>query len=362
VSSFSIASISTAVHTHIYTLLNSIQSKLNSRFYTLILLTKIQLHSCHLFAVQCIFPQGQTTPERVLSNPWYGKGFCEPNQYKVAVDRCKGGYDSCDLFIDIFSERARIERNYISELEKWSTTSIKEISQSKEFGTNKKAWIDSIRASKEIGSTHSDIVQRLQESVIDKMANYKKENYGKSILHVKKIKEFERDFEHVQKSWNKLLDKIAKAKKEYQEAQRQLKKAELAEKIVDSDRGAEEEQKTKLKLSLASYKKQSDSLKSKYQQFITEMQNTRPSYENSMKEVLDRTHDFERKRLTQFKSSFTALHQASIIDKDPHLSTMSVAFTNAIAVHDVEKDIQWWNSNYGSDTNTAWPSFEDLKD
>ncbi|CAF0978032.1 unnamed protein product [Adineta steineri] len=312
--------------------------------------------------VQCIFPQGQTTPERVLSNPWYDKGFCEPNQYKAAIDRCKGGYESCELFIEIFSERARIEREYISNLEKWSAASIKEISQSKEFGTNKKAWIESIRASKEIGSTHGEIVQRLQENVIDKMVSYKKENYGKSILHVKKIKEFERDFEQAQKSWIKLLDKINKSRRDYQDAQRLLKKAETAEKIIESDRGAEEEQKSQMKLSVSTYKKQSEATRSKYQQNIEDMKNTRPNYENSMKEVLDRTHTFERRRLTQFKTLFAALHQALIIEKDSHLLTMTDLFNKSAAAHDAEKDIQWWNSHFGSDTNTAWPSFEELKD
>jgi len=312
--------------------------------------------------MQCIFPQGQTTPERILSNPWYDKGFCEPNQYKAAIDRCKGGYESCEMFIDIFAERVRIERDYVANLEKWAAGSIKEISQSKEFGTNKKAWVESIRASKEIGSTHADIANRLEEAVIDKMVAYKKENYGKSILHVKKIKEFERDFEQAQKSWLKLLEKINRAKKDYQDAQRQLKRAETAEKIIESDRGAEEEQKTKVKLSVSTYKKESDALKSKYLQYIEEMKNTRPNYENSMKEVLDRTHSFERKRLTQFKLLFTALHQALLVDKDPHMAQMTDSFTKSLASHDTEKDIQWWNSHFGSDTNTAWPSFEDLKE
>jgi hypothetical protein len=312
--------------------------------------------------VQCVFPQGQTTPERALSNPWYDKGFCEPNQYKAAIDRCKGGYESCDLFIDIFSERAKIERNYVASLEKWSSTSIKEISQSKEFGTNKKAWIESIRASKEIASTHTDMVQRLQENVIDKMVDFKKQNYGKSILHVKKIKEFEHDFEQVQKSWIKLLDKITKAKKDYQDAHQQFKKAKIAEEIIESDRGAEDEQKTKLKLSVSTYKKQVDAVKSKYQQYITDMTNSRPNYENSMKEVLDRTHAFERKRLEYFLSSIKTLHQSLLIDKDPHLVAMTESFNKAIKTHDTETDIQWWNSHYGSDTNTTWPTFEELKD
>ncbi len=312
--------------------------------------------------MQCILPQGQTTPERFLSNPWYDKGFCEPGQYKAAIDRCKAGYDSCDLFIEIFSERAKIERNYVADLEKWSASSIKEISHSKEFGTNKKAWMNSIRASKEIGAIHADMVQRIQDNVIDKMASFKKDNYGKSILHVKKIKEFEHDFEQVQKSWIKLLDKINKAKKDYHEAHRQLKRAETAEEIVSSDHGAEGDQKTKLKLSVDTYRKQSENLRSKYQQYINDMTNTKSNYENSMKEVLDRTHIFEKKRLAQFKTLFSALHQSLLIEKDRHLNEMSDGFTKAIESHNSDEDIQWWNAHFGSDTNTRWPVFEEPKD
>ena len=312
--------------------------------------------------MQCILPQGQTTPERALSNPWYDKGFCEPHQYRAAIDRCKGGYESCELFIDIFSERAKIERNYVADLKKWATASIKDISQSKEFGTNKKAWIEAIRASEEIGTTHADLVQRLQENVIDRMVSYKKDNYGKSILHVKKIKDFERDFERAQRTYLKVLDKISKAKKEYHDAHRLLKKAETAEKIIDSDYGAEPEQKKKLKLSVDTYRKQAEALKSKYQQYITDMTNLRPSYQDSMKEVLDRTHAFEHKRLTHFKDSIAALQQALVIGDDAHLKQMSLSFIEALKTHNAEEDIQWWNAHFGSDTNTAWPTFEEAKD
>lgn len=312
--------------------------------------------------MQCIFPQGQTTPERILSNPWYDKGFCEPHQYRAAIDRCKGGYESCDLFIDIFSERAKIERNYITELDKWAAASIKDLSQSKEFGTNKKVWGDVIRASKEIGATHNELVERLQKDVIDKMIAYKKENYGKSILHVKKIKDFENDFERAQRSYLKLLDKISKAKKEYHEAQRQFKKAETAEQIVDSDHGIEPEQKKKLKLSVDTYRKQAEALKSKYQQYVTDMTNLRPNYQDAMKEVLDRTHAFERKRLIHFKDSFAALQKSLIITDDQHLKDMTKSFNDALKIHNAEEDITWWNSHFGSDTNTAWPAFEEAKD
>lgn len=309
--------------------------------------------------MQCILPQGQTTPERVLSNPWYDKGFCEPHQYKAAIDRCKGGYDSCDVFINILADRAKIERNYITEIDKWVESSIKEISQTKEFGTNKKAWIEAIRSSKETANTHKNILERLDKNVIDDLTNFKKENYGKSVLHVKKIKEFEQDFEKVQKSWIKLLDRINKTKKEFHDAHRLWKKAETAEKIILSDHGAEDEQKTKAKLSVGSYKKEVEAARSKYEQYLEEMKNARPNYEGSMKQVLDRTHDFERKRLKQFLRTYQLFHEALLMDKDPHIKTLTESFNKAIGSQKIEEDIKWWNEHFGSDTATKWPSFEE---
>lgn len=301
--------------------------------------------------MQCILPQGQTTPERVLSNPWYQKGFFEPQQYQAAIDRCQGGHNGCDLFIEIFRDRAEIEQQYASAVEKWAVTSEKHIVGSKEFGSNKKAWIESIRASKELAAVHSDIAQRIKETVVDKMTAYKKENYGKSIVHVKKIKEFEHDFEQAQKSWLKLKDRISKAKKELEDAEKQFRKAERAEKIIDSDRGIDEAEKKQIKLSVDSYRKQTEASKSKHDQLLVELENARPGYERAMVEVLERTHTFERKRLEQIKILLTAFHQALIIDKDPHLATMSELFTKAINLHDVERDIDWWNSHYGNGSN-----------
>jgi len=312
--------------------------------------------------VQHLLSHDKTHPERILSNPWYERGFFEPNQYQAAIDRCKNGYDSCDIFIKSLEHRVKIEEDYIAEMHKWSTKWQKEIAQSHEFGMNKRTWMASIRAGEQMASSHSDMVTRIQQDVIDKMITYKKENYEKSHTHMKKSKEFERDFEQAQKSWLKLLDKINDAKKTYQDMHRRLKRAQCAEEIIASDTDATEEQKNKAKMVASSYTKESEGLKKKYQLLIEEMNNTRPNYENSMKEILDRTHDFERKRLNQFKLLFTTLHDAIYVQMVANLTEISAEFKRALEYHNIDVDIQWWNAHYGSDTNTSWPSFEELND
>ncbi|CAF3398374.1 unnamed protein product [Rotaria sp. Silwood2] len=310
----------------------------------------------------CVRLQAQTTPEEILSNPWHDRGFYDPDQYQAALLRCQNGNESCDLFIKAFEQRASIERDYIAAIHNWSKIWQREINDSQEFGTNKKTWLATIQAGEQAAYTHTDIVERIQHDIIDQMITFKKQNYAKSIIHIKKIKEFEKEFENLQKPWLKLLSRINDAKESYHEKRRKLKRAEQAKKIIDSNTGASEEEKTEAQMSVTAYARESTTLRIKYEQLINEMKDLRPNYENGMKRVLDRTHAFERERLNKFKQLFNAFYNAINIQNDHHFIEMSTAFQSAIAAHDIEADIQWWNKHYGSDTNTSWPEFEDLSD
>ena len=310
----------------------------------------------------CLRPQILTTPEEILANPWHNKGFCDLDQYHVALERCQNGYESCDLFIKAFEQRVKIERDYIAAIHDWSKTWQREIADSQEFGMNKKTWLSTIRAGEQAALTHSDIVERIQHDVVDPMVAFKKQNYAKSIIHIRKIREFEKEFESLQKPWLKMLSKINDAKEAYYQKRQKFKRVEQVQKIIDSDIGVSDEQKTEAHMSVSNYARESAMLRKKYEELIDEMKNLRSNYEAGMKRVLDRTHAFERERLNKFKQLFIAFHNAINIQNDPHLTEMSIAFQKAIASYNIESDIQWWNEHYGSDTNTAWPEFEDLSD
>ncbi|CAF5201219.1 unnamed protein product, partial [Rotaria magnacalcarata] len=205
----------------------------------------------------CINLQSQTTPEKHLPNPWHNRGFCEPDQYQAAIQRCHSGYESCDLLIKIFEERVAIERDYISAIHDWSQSCQKQIQDSKEFGTNKMAWLATIRTGEQAVRTHTDMAERIQHDAIDQMIAFKKHNYAKSIVHVKKIKEFEKEFENLQKPWLKLLSKVKDAKESYHEKHRKLDRAEKAKKIIESNTGAAEEEKKEAQLSVDVYTRES---------------------------------------------------------------------------------------------------------
>ncbi|CAF4222585.1 unnamed protein product [Rotaria socialis] len=141
------------------------------------------------YEVQCILPQSPTTPERVLSNPYYGKSFCEPDQYKVAINRCEDGFTSCELALEML-------KDLVNELERCS--------KSLQLKTNRVVWLESVKAIEKLAERTDDIADNIKKNVIDELVNYKKFSYDKSFRHVKTAKEFENDFKKVQKPWVEL--------------------------------------------------------------------------------------------------------------------------------------------------------------
>lgn len=310
--------------------------------------------------MHCILPQNQTTPERCLSNPWYNKGFCEPDQYKAAIDRCEGGYKSIELSIEIYKDLSKILENFSESLHNWSTTSQKKICQSKEFGTTKVAWLESIRAVENLAIRNENINRDIHNNVIDKLASYKSSNYAKSLVHVKKLKEFEKDFKKTQKPWLELIDQINEAKEAFHRVGRKLHNAKRAQHVIESDLGYSAEDKEKAKDSVKRYENEEKEHRTKYLKLIDEMKEKKPTYEENMFKVLSRTDDFERQRYNHFKSIFKALQDATSITNDTCHTEMFDAFNKAINEHNIDKDIDYFNQHYGRNTKTKWPVFEDL--
>lgn len=150
--------------------------------------------------MQCIRPQSETTPEKLLSNPWHGKGFCEPGQYESALQRCEDGCKSCELGIEMYTNLVEILTHCTNAINQWSAKYEKRISHSSEIGTTKKTWLDTTRAVKHLAVRNDDICKKIQTDVISKLDSYKSENYGKSFIHMKKIKEFRKEFKKSRKT------------------------------------------------------------------------------------------------------------------------------------------------------------------
>jgi hypothetical protein len=307
-------------------------------------------------------PQNQTTPEKTLSNPWIGKGFCDPQQYKATIDRCEGGYHSLDMGIEMFKRLDKIFGNHSEALHDWAKTSLKHVEDSKEYGENKIVWKLIIKAVEKLAERTDKMAEGIQEKVVNEMISFKNENYGKSYFHVKQIKKFEKEFKDVQKTWLECLNKINDARQTYHDIGHKLRMARGADTVIQSDAGSSDEQKEKSTSSVKRRTSETETCEKKYRAILKDSESIRVKYESDMLQILKRTDDFEKKRLDHFKSIFIALQTATLIEHKTYDETMLKAFTAAIGHHDSEKDIIYFNSHYGSGKKTKWPEFEPLKE
>jgi hypothetical protein len=149
-----------------------------------------------------------------------------------------------------------------------------------------------------MADVHGILTASLSDSLIPKLRQWRKDNYEKSMVHYKKTKEFEKDFLDAQKSWSKLLDKIAEYKQAYYTACKTAKSAD------DAERTASEEQRKKLADKAEVARREVGFAKIKYEQSINEAREQRPRYETAMGDVFERTQTFEKKRLDFFKDTF----------------------------------------------------------
>ena len=313
-------------------------------------------------AVHCIRPQTLTTPEQILGNPLRNKSFFEPGQHKYATDRCEHGYKSLETQIGIFESLVEIQKDYLKAMAQWQEASERSIHESRDSGTNKKVSLEVVRATKLTTKRIEKVAKRVQENVVDKLVTYKNEQYGKSFLHVKKVKEFKDEFQKNQKSWIKQLAKVSETQSTYEEIHHKYTRAERADRIKQSDLGATEEEKEMSKASVEKRAKDNDSAKRKYQDALEDLNKAKPNYTEKMVRTLEQTHEFERKRLKQFYESFVALQKCLVEVEDDEDDELNAAFIKALAIHNIEDDIKKWNEHYGSEMKIDWPRLTPVKE
>lgn len=298
-------------------------------------------------------------PEAFATNSAYGRGFFEPGAYSVALKRCENGHDLAQQLADMFDERAQLELSYTNQLRAWSRKWHSELVKSQEYGTNKVVWDQTVTAGEQMADVHGSLSTSLTDSLIPKLRQWRKDNYEKSLIHYKKTKEFEKEFLDAQKSWSKLLEKIAEAKSAYYSASKAVKTAHESERNANND-----EQRRKFADKAEVAKREAESAKTKYAQMINEAGEQRPRYVAAMKEVFERTQAFEKKRLEFFKETFE--EYAKLLEAATNtnviLEKMNNDYKTTLNTHNAEQDLAWWDQNYGTETNSRWPEYEEYRD
>jgi hypothetical protein len=289
------------------------------------------------------------------------RGFFEPTQYERCINRYEFGSDLLGHLSAMFEERAHLEHTYVNALRSWSRKWHGELTKLVEYPTNKKVWDQIVSTGEQMADIHQTIASNLHDNIQPKLKQWKKDNYERSIINYKKSKEFEKDFEQVQKPWNRLLESITDAKQGYFKLAKLLKQCEQQRQVMPIETPPEMQKKivdhyVQVKLDV-------DAAKNKYQLSLRDVTlgaEARQRYEANMIEVFQRTQAFEKKRLDFFKDIFS--DYVKTLQQQAVFSKMLDDYVGVLQTHNGQVDLDAWYNNHGPGSTSNYPIFEEYQE
>lgn len=285
--------------------------------------------------------------------------FWEPGNYKKTTKRIEDGYKLCQELISLVSERADIERNYAKAMKAWSKKWNDAIEKGPEYGTTEAAWKGSLVEADRRCDLHYRIRDKLANDVVNKIKQWQKDNYHKSMMNIKEKKDMEDTFKKAQKPWTKLLQKVEKAKTDYHTACKTEKSASNQERNAAGDTSFSADQVRKMQDRVQKSKEEVQKCREKYELALQEINQYNPKYMEDMTVVFDKCQEMEAQRLNFIKSILFEIHKHLNLSQDPMLTQIYEEFYHTINNADYEKDLKWWSNNHGVNMAMNWPQFED---
>nr|CAI5828706.1 unnamed protein product [Callosobruchus analis] len=285
--------------------------------------------------------------------------FWEPGNYKKTTKRIEDGYKLCQELMALINERAEIEKNYAKSLKSWSKKWNDAIEKGPEYGTTEAAWKGVLVEADRRCDLHSKIRDNLMNDVLNKIKQWQKDTYHKSMIHIKEKKDMDDSFKKAQKPWAKLLQKVEKAKTDYHTACKTERSAANQERNAAGDTSLSVDQVKKMQDRVQKSKEEVQKCREKYESALHEINQYNPKYMEDMTVVFDRCQEMEAQRLNFFKGILFEIHKYLNVSQDPTLSQIYEELYHTINNADYEKDLKWWSNNYGVNMAMNWPQFED---
>ncbi|XP_053384977.1 protein kinase C and casein kinase substrate in neurons protein 2-like isoform X6 [Mercenaria mercenaria] len=285
--------------------------------------------------------------------------FWEVGKYARTVTRIDNGYKLCSSLKQLITSRAEIEKAYAKQLSQWSKKWNDFLDKGPEYGTTQGAWRGVLEESDKLADLHTEVGDKLVNNVTTSIKQWQKENYHKSMMHFKETKELDDQFKKVQKPWEKKLNKVLTAKKDYHAACRNEKSTANQENNARADTAMSSDQLKKLQEKLKKCQIEVESTQEKYNACLNDLNGYNSKYIEDMTEVFEKCQAFERQRIDFFKKIMFDIHQCLDLSVDSRYSSVYTTLHSTISNTDADKDLRWWSNNHGADMAMAWPVFEE---
>lgn len=242
--------------------------------------------------------------------------FWDIGNYKPVVKRYDDGARLCSDFAKMVQERSDIEAKYAKQLQSWGHKWADLVTKGPEYGTLECGWIACCQAAEKVAEVHKEMSEKLQ-GIAESGQAWKAEHYHKTIMNLREAKKAEDGFFKAQKPWTKHLQKLHRSKKAFHSACKELDvhnsvllSAENSSDITKDQLMKMKEKKERAQRDVAKYQE-------KYKEKLDDTRHYQSRYIEDMQLQFDKCQQFERERMTFFKSIMCDLKTAVDITSNP---------------------------------------------
>nr|UEK51439.1 syndapin-like protein 3 [Parasacculina yatsui] len=286
--------------------------------------------------------------------------FWEPGNYKRTTRRIEDGSRLCDDLSKMIAERAELEKTYAKGLRMWSKKWNEHIEKGPEYGTSEAACRAILGEADRLSDLHSQVRNRLMSEVCAKVKGWQKDNFHKTMMHLKERKDMDELFKKAQKSWAKQFDKVNKAKADYHSACKQEMTAKNQEKFAGADSASEAGRKLAERVQKCS--EETSRMRERYTGALQELSDMNPRYVEDMTDVFNKCQQREAERMLHLKQTLRCLHQCLDISSNAELPQIYGDMLAALELADHDKDLLWWSNTHGVNMSMNWPAFEEYSE
>lgn len=228
--------------------------------------------------------------------------------HKNAVKRLEDGATLCDEFMKLVLERADIEMKYTLKLREWSKRWNERINgRISEYGSMLEVMKCALREAEDVAEIHVERHNRLKADVWESVKHWKNQNYHKSMLKWKEVKECESGFAKIYEPWARRYNKMDKAKRIFHRVAKASENASLIASNAEKE-GSMPDKVKKAQDHDAKLKAELEEARKKYERRISELNASNDTYASEMEAEFVKWEKFERIRLVFFKDALQRYH------------------------------------------------------
>ncbi|XP_072046931.1 uncharacterized protein [Amphiura filiformis] len=298
------------------------------------------------------------------------RSFWDVDQYRRVIKRIENGYRSCDNFLTMVQERAEIEVRYAKSVRKWTEKWSGMLEKGSEFGSTLEAWRACLQEGSIVAQVHEDCKMKImgEDGPFYNMYKWKKEHYHKGAFgSLQEAREANDGFSAAQKEYARLLTKSERAKKAYHSACVSAHKARLFAEEETHEDSVRPEFRRKLQQRAAKLAAQQEKIKQLYLKRVMKCNGPpKDRYVQEMTGEITKWQSLERARLDIIHAQLI-LFVRSLDCGSPykgsgfeHLEDLYRRLEESISHADSLRDVQDWDSQYGTGCEQHWPFFQEM--